>query len=146
MRALSRVDLRERNGAMRWTNEETLPEDARAAMRDVLAEGLREAARKDDPGDGYMILLTVGKVLAKGGWKLQASFVEDERMSPKPFVVVHAYQDSMSTRGSVSADVVRTAEDRRYLSRKRLESMVQRRDKLNVAIDKLKDELDGAST
>ena len=74
------------------------------------------------------------------------SIVEDERMSPKPFVVVHAYQDSMSTRGSVSADVVRTAEDRRYLSRKRLESMVQRRDKLNVAIDKLKDELDGAST
>ena len=131
---------------MRWTNEDTLPEEARAAMRDLLAEGLREAARKDDPGDGSMIMLSVEKVVGKGrwegGWLLQASFVEDERMNPKPFVVVHAYQESNSTKGSVAADVVRTSEDRRYLATKRLDSMVQRRDKLNAAIDKLKAELD----
>ena len=131
---------------MRWTKEETLPEDARAAMRDVLAEGLREAARKDDPGDGSMIMLSVEKVVGngrwEGGWFLQASFVEDERMNPKPFVVVHAYQESNLTKGSVASDVMRTAEDRRYLGTKRLESMIQRRDRLSLAIEKLRTELD----
>jgi hypothetical protein len=127
-------------------NEETLPDHVRAAMRDVLAEALREAARKDDPGDGIMIMLSPEKIIGKGmwdgGWKLQASFVEDERMNPKPFVVVHAYQDSTITKGSVSADVVRTPGDRRYLAQTRLASMVERRDRLNEAIDKLKANLD----
>jgi hypothetical protein len=133
---------------LRWghTSERfPLPDDVRAAMRAVLAEALREAARKDDPGDGSMIMLSPEKIIGKGmwdgGWKLQASLVEDERMNPKPFVVVHAYQDSTLTKGSVSADVVRTPEDRRYLGQKRLASMVQRRDALNVSIEKLSSEL-----
>ena len=42
----------------RWMNEDQLPEDVRAAMRDVLVEALREAARVEDPSDGSMIGLS----------------------------------------------------------------------------------------
>jgi hypothetical protein len=48
------------------------------------------------------------------------------------------------TKGSVSADVVRTPEDRRHLARRRLDSIVRERDALNVAIDRLTKELEGA--
>lgn len=132
-------------GGLRWYNEDKLPEDVRAAMRDVLAEALREAARKEDPGDGYSIGLTPEKVLGKGmyngGWKLQSSLVEDVRMNPAPFVVVHAYSDSQITKGSVSADVERSPADRRFLAEKRLSDMVARRDRLNERIDQLRAEL-----
>jgi hypothetical protein len=131
---------------MRWTHEEAIPVDVRAEMRDLLAEALREAARTEDPGDGSMILLSPEKMLGKGmwdgGWKLQSSFVEDERMNASPFVAVYAYHGSQLAKGSVAADVVRTPEDRHYLGRQRLESMTCRRDKLNAAIDKLSAELD----
>ena len=126
---------------LRWDEREPLTDDVRAAMRDVLAEALRQAARVEDPGDGSMVMLdaekTIGGGMWDGGWKLQASFVEDERMNPKPFVVVHAYHDSQMTKASVSADVVRTPEDRRHLARLRLDSMVRRRDALTESIDKL---------
>jgi hypothetical protein len=135
---------------MRWTNEEALPEDVRAAMRDLLAEALREAARTENPGDGSMVYLTAEKTLGQGmwdgGWKLQSSLVEDVRMNPVPFVVIHAYHDSPMTKGNVFADVVRTSEDRRYLAQRRLESMIRRREVLSAAIDKLTEELDGVET
>lgn len=134
---------------LRWVHKDRLPDDVRASMRDVLTEALREAARTSDPGDGSILMLTAEKILGKGmwdgGWKLQSSFVEDERMNDKPFVIVHAYQGSNLTKGSVSANVIRTVEDRRYLGRQRLESMVRRRDELNESIDRLSTELDGAS-
>lgn len=130
---------------LRWYNEDKLPVDVRAAMRDVLADAMREAARKEDPGDGYSTMLsaekTIGKGMYEGGWKLQASQVEDVRMNPVPFVVVHAYSDSQVTKGSVSADVERTPADRRFLAEKRLADMVARRDRLNDSINKLRAEL-----
>lgn len=131
---------------LRWVNEDQLPEDVRAAMRDVLVEALREAARKEDPSDGSMIGLSPKKTLGggmwDGGWSLQSSFLQDERMNPAPFVVVHAYSDSNLTRGSVEADVVRTADDRRFLGQRRLALMIQRRNELDQAIDALKLELE----
>src|SRR5260370_36088389 len=111
-------------------------------MRDLLAELRREASRKEGPGDGSMMMLSGDKVLGKGmwdgGWNLQASFIEDEHMNSNPFVVVHAYQDSNCTKGSVAADVVRTPADRRFLGERRLASMIARRDELNDTIANLK--------
>jgi hypothetical protein len=134
---------------LRWSEQTPLPEDVRAAMRDVLAEALREAARIEDPGDGSMVFLgaekAIGKGMWDGGWKLQSSLVEDVRMNAKPFVAVHAYQNSQMAKGSVSADVQRTPEDRRYLARQRLDSMVRCRDALNASIDKLTTQLDNTS-
>jgi hypothetical protein len=134
---------------LRWSNRSDLPEDVCASMRDVLAEALRQAARTEDPGDGSMVTLeaekTLGRGMWDGGWKLQSSFVEDVRMNEKPFVIVHAYQGSQFTKGSVSANVTRTPDDRRHLAHQRRDSMVRRRDELNIAIDKLTAELDDAS-
>jgi hypothetical protein len=131
---------------IRWHNADNLPEDVQAAMRDMLSEGLREAARMSDPGDGSMVMLLGDRMLGKGmwdgGWKIQASFVEDERMNPKPFVVVHAYQDSCSTKGSVASDVERTADDRRFIAQARLDAMVLYRDSLTHDIEKLTRQLE----
>ena len=130
---------------MRWTNADKLPDDVLAAMRDVLAEAMREAARKQDPGDGSMIMLnartTLGLGMWHGGWELQSSLVEDERMNDAPFVIVHAYRGGTLTRGSVADDVVRTADDRRFLAQLRLDAMIKRRDELSAAIDRLAAEL-----
>jgi hypothetical protein len=133
---------------LRWqqvSEDFPLPDDVRAAMRDLLTEGLREAARKPDLGDGSMMSLGIEKIIGDGmwdgGWKLQASIVTDEQMNPKPFVTVHAYKDSTLTRGNVSSDVVRTAEDRRFLASQQLDSMIKRRDALNMSIEELTAEL-----
>jgi hypothetical protein len=136
--------------AMRWHNEDTLPEDVRASMRDLLAEALREAARTEDPGDGSMTFLSPEKVIGNGmwddnGWKLQSSFVQDARMNEAPFVAIHAYQGSCMAKGSVQADVVRTPYDRRYIANQRLERMIRRREALDADIKTLTAELDGAS-
>jgi hypothetical protein len=134
---------------LRWDRRSALPDDVCAAMRDVLTEALRQAARTEDPGDGSMVFLdaekNIGNGMCDGGWKLQSSFVEDVRMNDKPFVIVHAYHDSQITKGSVSADVVRTPEDRRYLGQQRLDSMIRRRDGLTAAIDRLTVELDATT-
>lgn len=134
----------------RWSNEKQLPDEVRAAMRDVLAEALREAARKADPGDGSMFTLgverTLGKGMWEGGWKLQASFVEDERVNDAPFVVIHAYKDSVCAVGSVASNVVRSADDRRFVAHQHLAALVARRDALNEAIDKLTNELEGGES
>ena len=128
---------------LRWDERESLPEDVKAAMRDLLAEALREAARKEDPSDGNMIFLSAGadKECADD-WRLQSSFVHDIRMNSEPFVVVYAYRDSQLTKASVSTDVVRTPEDRRYLGQRRLASMILERDRLNAANDRLAAELE----
>jgi hypothetical protein len=55
---------------------------------------------------------------------------------------VHAYQDSQIAKGSVSADVVRTPNDRRFLASLRLDRLIQWRDELNAKIAKLSAELD----
>ena len=128
---------------LKWDERETLPEDIKAAMRDLLAEALREAARKEDPGDGNMIFLSAGADKeCDGGWRLQSSFVHDIRMNSEPFVVVHAYQDINVIKGSVSSAVVRTSEDLHYLGQRRLASMILERDRLNAAIGRLTAELE----
>jgi hypothetical protein len=71
---------------LRWDERVPLTEDVRAAMRDVLTDALREAARTEDPGDGSMVMLgadkDIGGGMWNGGWKLQAAIVEDVRMNP----------------------------------------------------------------
>jgi hypothetical protein len=135
---------------MQWSNEKVLPKEIRAAMVDMLAEALREAAHTEDPGDGCLIRLSperiIGKGMWDGGWKLQSSFIEDSRMNAMPFVRVYAYQGSQLAKACVSADVVRTAQERHYLKHQRLISMIQRRDSLNAAIDKLTVELEAEHT
>src|ERR1700677_4436442 len=87
---------------LRWDEREPLPENVKAAMRDLLAEALREVARKEDPGDGNMIFLSAGADKeCDGDWRLQSSCVHDIRMNSEPFVVVHAYQDINVIKGSV---------------------------------------------
>lgn len=130
-----------------WTNEHRLPEDVRAAMRDLLSEALIEAAKKPDPGDGYTMILTPERIIRGGmfepdGWKLQCSLVQDARFRPKAYVVVHAYSDSQITKGSVAADVVRTAADRRAAAQVQLVALVRQRDNLDQDIAKLRAELE----
>ena len=133
------------NPEPRWYGSK-LPDEVRAAMLDLLAEGLRQAAREEDPGDGSMFSLRAEKELGlgmwDGGWKLQTSMVQDERMNPRPFVIVHAYQGSSTAKASVSLDITRTADDLRYLATRRLDALRRRRDELTAAIDKLQKELE----
>lgn len=134
---------------LRWANEGTLPDDVRAVMRDMIADALRKVAREADPGDGSMIILSIdrriGRGMWDGGWKLQASFVEDVRFNRCPFVVVHAYQASQVAKGSVAADVVRTKEDLRILARGRLKEMISRREVLDAEIEQLRSELEAGA-
>src|SRR5208282_1437799 len=131
---------------LRWNERSPLTDDVRAAMREVLAEALREAARTEDPGDGSTVMLgvegAIGDGMWAGSWKLQSYFVEDVRMNPRPFVVVCAHQGGHLTKASVAADVVRTPADRLYLVKQRLDAVLGRRD----ATAKLTEEVQAAKS
>lgn len=135
-----------------WVHEEALPAHVKAVMRDLLVVALHEAVAKEDPGDGYMHSLSVKTEKSidggmwDGGWKLQSSVVHDVRMHPKPFAVVHAYQGDSIAKGSVCAEVERTAAEQRALLEKRLAIMIERRDAMTANIEKLRIRLEWEKT
>ncbi len=127
-------------------NAKDLPENVRAVMREVLAEGLELARKRESPGDGYLSFVgedrTIGKGMFDGGWKVQASIVEDARFYDRPHVVVHAYSDSTLSKGSIAAPVKWTVGDRRALAEKRVATLRAERKELDKEIAALCTEWD----
>jgi hypothetical protein len=126
---------------MSYTERYPVTEEVKQAMRDLLPLAMAEARTKDPPGEGSMIILgterIIGKGMYAGGWKLQCSFLTDERIEPAPFVVVHAYSDSQMAKASLSEIVSYTTEDKRALDVKRLERLKSQRDRLDEEIERL---------
>jgi hypothetical protein len=98
-----------------------------AEMRALLAKAVVEARAEDPPGDGGMRSLgedvNIGAGAWAGGWKLQATFVHDERMwSNGPQVIVHAYREDTLSQGwmRVPIEAEYTPEDRRARTVKRI--------------------------
>jgi hypothetical protein len=122
---------------------ENIPEEVRTVMRRVLSEGLELARKREPPDDGIMSMLPIdeqiGEGMYRGGWDIQACHLTDERFyEDGSYVVVHAYQDSQATKGSIASKVHYTEKDRLALDKLRLYELERRRDQLDETIKRLK--------